>query len=180
MGSAVVIGLISGVLVYFAVLFIERTLKVDDPVGAISVHGVCGAWGTLAVGLFGERAIDILYWDAETAIADGLFFGGGFAQIGVQLLGVAAVLLFGLGSALAVFKVIDHTIGLRVSTEEEFSGLDLGEHGTEAYSQLTGSLHARHPNADGQAGVSLPTAPPQEAPQRVAAGRAGKIGRAHV
>ncbi len=131
--SAVVIGFIAGIMVYFACLFIERTLKVDDPVGAISVHGVCGVWGTLAIGIFGERAIDILYWDAETAIADGLLFGGGFSQLWLQAVGALAVFVFTFGVAIAVFAVIKATIGLRVTPEEEYEGLDLGEHGLAAY-----------------------------------------------
>ncbi len=132
-GSAVLIGLIGGVLVVGSAVFIERVLKVDDPVGACSVHGVCGVWGTLSVGLFGQQAIDVLYWDAETAIQDGLFFGGGFAQFGIQLAGVASVLGFVFVSAYVLFSVLDKTIGIRVSAEEELQGLDVGEHGNEAY-----------------------------------------------
>ncbi len=131
--SAVLIGLIAGGLVYASCLFFERKLKVDDPVGAISVHGVCGVWGTLAVGLFGERAIDILYWDEATAIQDGLLFGGGVTQIGYQLIGVLAVFAFTFVSALGIFTVVKATVGLRVSPEEELEGLDIGEHGASAY-----------------------------------------------
>lgn len=131
--SAALIGFIAGVLVVFSILFIERTLKIDDPVGAISVHGVCGAWGTLAVGLFGQRSIDIAYWAEETAIKDGLFFGGGFDQLWVQFLGVSSVFIYVFGAMLVVFFLIKKTIGLRVSDEEQLEGLDLGEHGNIAY-----------------------------------------------
>ncbi len=112
--SSVVIGLVAGVLVVLSVLFIDKVLKVDDPVGAISVHGVCGAWGTLAAGLF-----DV---------------GGLSAKvIGVQLLGIGAAFLWVFPTAFILFKVISGTIGLRVSEEEEKDGLDVGEHGMEAY-----------------------------------------------
>lgn len=132
-GSAVIIGLIGGVLVVFSCLFIETKLKLDDPVGAISVHGVNGVWGTLAVGLFGQREIDIRYWGESTAIQDGLLFGGGFKQLGVQFTGVISVFLFTFGLTYLLFTVLKRTIGLRVSESEEREGLDLGEHGHEAY-----------------------------------------------
>lgn len=131
--SAALIGLIAGIVVVLSILFIERVLKIDDPVGAISVHGVCGAWGTIAVGLFGERSIDIPYWAEETAIHDGLFFGGGFHQLGVQLLGVFVVFLYVFSVMLLFFFLIKSTIGLRVSDEEQLEGLDIGEHGNVAY-----------------------------------------------
>jgi len=98
---------------------IDKVLRVDDPVGAISVHGVCGAFGTLAVGLF--------------ATDGGLFYGGGLALLGVQALGVATVFAWAFGAGLAVFLVVRKTVGLRVSRDEELKGLDIGEHGLEAY-----------------------------------------------
>ena len=118
MGS-ILIGAIGGALVVFSVLFIDRTLKVDDPVGAVSVHGVCGAWGTLAAGLFNMES--------------GLFYGGGVTQLGVQALGVGAAFVWAFGLGLVLFYEIKKTVGLRVSAEEEQKGLDLGEHGMEAY-----------------------------------------------
>lgn len=122
------IGLIGGVLVVLSVLFIDRVLKVDDPVGAVSVHGVCGAWGTLACGLFNaEQVLGI--GEAN----GGLLYGGGFAQLGTQLLGVAAGFAWAFGTGLVLFFVIKKTIGLRVKAEEELQGLDVGEHGMEAY-----------------------------------------------
>jgi Amt family ammonium transporter len=118
--GAVVIGLAGGVLVVLAVLFIDRVLKVDDPVGAVSVHGVCGAWGTLACGLL----------NTET----GLFYGGGFGQLAVQGIGVGVAFAWAFGLGLVLFLVISKTVGLRVSRDEELRGLDIGEHGMEAYS----------------------------------------------
>ena len=130
---AVVIGLIAGVLVVESCLIVERVLKVDDPVGAISVHGVCGAWGTLAVGLFGSRAIDLPYWGPDTAIQDGLFVGGNAHQFLVQLFGVGMCFALSFGVAMILFALIKLTIGLRVSDAEQIEGLDIGEHGNEAY-----------------------------------------------
>ncbi|MBN2353692.1 MAG: ammonium transporter [Spirochaetales bacterium] len=124
--SAVVIGLLAGVLVVLSVLFVDRVLKIDDPVGAISVHGVCGVFGTLAVGLFAEPQ----YNNGLT----GLFFGGGFHQLGVQALGIASVAVYVLGLGFALFFILKKTVGLRVSKTEELKGLDIDEHGMEAYS----------------------------------------------
>ena len=113
------IGLTAGILVVISVLFIDRILKVDDPVGAVSVHGVCGAFGTLAVGLF--------------AVDGGLFYGGGFRLLGIQALGVITAFAWAFGLGLILFTLIKKTIGLRVTEEEELRGLDIGEHGMEAY-----------------------------------------------
>ncbi|SFR15591.1 ammonium transporter [Desulfoscipio geothermicus] len=117
--GAIVIGLISGIILPLSVAFFDRVLKIDDPVGAISVHGVCGLFGTLAVGLF--------------AVDGGLFYGGGVAQLAVQATGVVAVLAWSLVLGFVAFKVIGLIVGLRVSPEEEMEGLDIGEHGMEAY-----------------------------------------------
>ncbi|HOO56762.1 MAG TPA: ammonium transporter [bacterium] len=124
-GSAIIIGLLAGVLVVLSVEFIDRVLKVDDPVGAISVHGVCGAWGTLSAGLFAQ---------AKYGGVDGLFFGGGFSQLGVQALGVLSVFGWTFLLGLGLFFIISRTIGLRVSRDEELRGLDIEEHGMESYS----------------------------------------------
>jgi Amt family ammonium transporter len=123
--SAVVIGLVAGVLVVLSVLFVDRVLKIDDPVGAVSVHGVCGVWGTLAVGLFAEEKFN-------TGIK-GLFFGGGFTQLGIQIVGVLAVAAYVIGAMALIFFLIKITVGLRVSKDEEMMGLDIGEHGMESY-----------------------------------------------
>ncbi len=118
MGAAI-IGAVGGALVVFSVLFIDNVLKIDDPVGAVSVHGVCGAWGTLSCGLFN--------------LDSGLFYGGGLGQLGVQALGVGAAFAWAFGLGLVIFFAISKTIGLRVTAEEELKGLDIGEHGMEAY-----------------------------------------------
>jgi len=123
--SAIIIGLIGGVLVVLSVVFIDKVLKIDDPVGAVSVHGVCGAWGTLAAGLFAQ---EVYSGNA------GLFFGGGFTPVLVQLTGIVTVFLWAFVLALVLFAVLKATIGLRVTPEEELRGLDIGEHGMEAYS----------------------------------------------
>lgn len=143
--SAVIIGLIAGVLVFFSCLFIERKLKIDDPVGAISVHGVCGAWGTIAVGLFGQRSIDVQYWSEDSAIKDGLFFGGGFDQLWIQIVGVGAVFIYVFGAMLILFALIKAVMGLRVSDAEQLQGLDIGEHGNTAYSGFV--FESTGPNA---------------------------------
>jgi Amt family ammonium transporter len=132
-GSSVVIGAIAGVLVVYAVLFFDK-VKADDPVGALSVHLVNGVWGTLAVGLFASRN-DVA----------GLFFGGGLAQLLVQLKGVVAVAAFTVLSTALVWFLVKLTLGIRVSAEEEMEGLDKGEHGMEAYpgfTQATSAIHA--------------------------------------
>jgi Amt family ammonium transporter len=124
MGASLFIGVVAGVLVVFGVDWLNR-LRIDDPVGAIPVHGICGIWGTLAVGLFGQETFG--------APQDGLFYGGGFGQLGIQCLGVAACLAFTAVSMWLVFKSIDAVIGLRVPLETELRGLDVEEHGHEAY-----------------------------------------------
>ncbi len=112
--SAVLIGLIGGVIVVISVVFIDQVLKIDDPVGAVSVHGVCGAWGTLAAGLFNSSGVTLKI-------------------IGVQMLGIIACFLWVFPTAYVMFRIIKATVGLRVSREEEMEGLDVGEHGIEAY-----------------------------------------------
>ncbi|MEW6297535.1 MAG: ammonium transporter [Thermodesulfobacteriota bacterium] len=126
-GSSLIIGLIAGVLVVLSVLFFDR-VKVDDPVGALSVHLVNGVWGTLAVGLFADATAAPV-----TGPANGLFFGGGFAQLWGQLVGVVAVGAYTFGVGLLAWAIIKAVMGIRVSEEEEIEGLDLGEHGNVAY-----------------------------------------------
>ncbi len=116
--GAVIIGALAGILVVFSVFFIDRR-GVDDPVGAVSVHGVCGAFGTLMVGLF--------------ATEGGLFYGDGLNQFVTQLIGVVAVFVFVVVTAGALFLAIKATIGLRVPAEEEIEGLDTVEHGAPGY-----------------------------------------------
>jgi Amt family ammonium transporter len=115
---AVLTGLIAGAIVVFSVVMFDK-LKVDDPVGAVSVHGVCGAWGTLAVGLFMAES--------------GLVFGGGVSQLLIQLAGIAAGFLWAFPVSMIIFLSIKYTVGLRVSEAEELEGLDITEHGMHAY-----------------------------------------------
>jgi Amt family ammonium transporter len=122
-GAAIVIGLIGGVLVVLAVEFIDKVLKVDDPVGASSVHLVCGVFGTLAVGV----------WGNVEGVAVGILHGGGAAQLGRQFIGAAAVGLWSALTSLLLFLAIKAAVGLRVSPKEELMGLDLSEHKSEAY-----------------------------------------------
>lgn len=128
--SAIVIGLLAGVLVVVSVEFIDKVLHVDDPVGAISVHCVNGIFGTLMVGVFAEGK----YITSSQAVCKpGLFFGGGLEQLGVQALGVAAVAAWVIVTVGALFLVLKKIGLLRVSRVEELRGLDIGEHGMEGY-----------------------------------------------
>jgi Amt family ammonium transporter len=122
--GAILIGLVAGVLVVFAVLMFDK-LRVDDPVGALAVHLANGIWGTLAVGLFAVPG----YAEGVT----GLFYGGGFGQLGVQAVGVVAVGVVAFGLSLGFWALLKKTVGIRVSREEEIGGLDIGEMGMEAY-----------------------------------------------
>jgi len=124
--SSLIIGAIAGVIVVFAVLFFDR-IKVDDPVGATSVHLVCGIFGTVCVGLFAEEGVTSL------STVNGLFFGGGLSLLGTEILGVISVGVFVFASSALVWFLIKKTIGIRVSLEEEIQGLDIGEHGNSAY-----------------------------------------------
>lgn len=121
--GAIIIGLVAGVLVVYSVELFDKILHIDDPVGAISVHGVCGVWGTLAVGLFGS-----------TDEVRGLFYGGGFGQLAIQALGAVSVFFWVTITAGAVFFIVKKVKGLRVTETEELTGLDITEHGTESYS----------------------------------------------
>ncbi|AIY86092.1 MULTISPECIES: ammonium transporter [unclassified Thermotoga] len=131
--SSLIIGAIGGVLVVFAVEFFDKVLKIDDPVGAISVHGVNGAWGTLAVGLFAESKYALASGMGDV---NGLFFGGGVHQLGVQFLGVISVFAWTVVTSFLVFWFIKKTIGLRVDRDIELKGLDIEEHGMEGYADF--------------------------------------------
>jgi Amt family ammonium transporter len=121
--ASIAIGLIGGILVVLSVEFIDKVLKIDDPVGASSVHLVCGIWGTLAVGI----------WGNVEGTAIGVLHGGGFGQLGVQALGVITVGAWAGITSLILFFLIKVIIGLRVSPKEELVGLDITEHKAEAY-----------------------------------------------
>jgi Amt family ammonium transporter len=127
--ASALIGGIAGILVVVSVIFIDRVLHVDDPVGAVSVHGVCGLFGTLSCGLFNaEKVLGI----GETNT--GLFYGGGIHQLTSQLIGAGAGFIWAFGLGLVLFMTIRKVFGLRVTVDEELRGLDIGEHGMEAYS----------------------------------------------
>ena len=118
--GAFFIGLVAGILVVFSVEFFDNIAKIDDPVGAVSVHMVNGIWGTIAVGLFSNGG---------DGVGVGLFYGGGFRQLGIQALGVVTVSAYVLVIMFLIFKLIDKTVGLRVPAEVEIDGLDIHEHG---------------------------------------------------
>jgi len=122
-GGAVLAGLIGGIIVVFSIEFIEKKLKIDDAIGAASVHGVAGVWGTLVIGLWGV--------DGDTGI--GLFNGGGAAQLGAQAIGVLAYAVWAIALSFIVSGILKATLGLRVSKEVEIEGLDISEHGSIAY-----------------------------------------------
>ena len=135
--GAVITGAIGGIIVVFSVLFFER-IHIDDPVGAISVHGVCGVWGTLAIGFFAKW--DDAFLGREDA---GLFYGGGVSQLVMQLVGVVIVAAWVLPTTGLLFFILKKMNMLRVSPEEEIAGLDVSEHGSAGYgieTTFTGSL----------------------------------------
>jgi Amt family ammonium transporter len=122
-GGAVLAGLLGGVIVVFSIEFIEKKLKIDDAIGAASVHGVAGFWGTIVIGLWGV--------DGDTGI--GIFNGGGADQLIAQLTGAFAYMIWAILLSSIVFGILKYTIGLRVTKEEEIAGLDISEHGSIAY-----------------------------------------------
>ncbi|MTW87240.1 ammonium transporter [Virgibacillus dakarensis] len=132
--AAVVIGFISGLIVFYSMRFFDKQ-KIDDPIFALSVHGTAGVWGTLSNGLFATPEL-------ASIGHPGLFYGGGFTQLGVQALGVVSCGLYAFVAAYIILKVVDRLLGgIRVSKEEELIGLDLSEHGSYGYPEAI-----RHPN----------------------------------
>ncbi len=129
LASSLIIGLLAGIIVVLSVIGFDR-LKIDDPVGALSVHLVNGVFGTLAVGLFAQDKI------AGVATGNGLFFGGGFKLLGAQLTGILATAVFVFLSSLLIWVLLKITMGIRVSLQEEIQGLDIGEHGNSAYPEF--------------------------------------------
>jgi Amt family ammonium transporter len=158
-GSSVVIGLIAGVVVVGSVLMFDRA-KIDDPVGAISVHLVCGILGTLSIGLFAQG--DII---PETT-GNGLFFGGGLGLLKAQAIGVVAAGAFTFAAALGAWYLVKLAMGIRVNPEEELEGLDYGEHGMAAYPDFQvvttslGSVRPADAAAYEMAGVIIPRKAP--------------------
>jgi len=126
---SLLLGAVSGIVVVLAVMFFDR-VKIDDPVGALAVHLCNGTLGVLAVGLFAKDGV------GGTASANGLFYGGGWNLLAAQAIGVACVGAFVFGSSMLVWFIIKKTIGLRVSLREEIEGLDIGEHGNQAYPEF--------------------------------------------
>lgn len=118
-GGALIIGVLAGILLVFGVEFIDKVLKIDDPVGAVSVHGLNGAMGTLLVGVF--------------STSNGLFYGGGAAQLGSQFIGVLSIGAWAIGTGFILFFILKKTVGVRVSRRIEEEGLDIYEHGESAY-----------------------------------------------
>ncbi|SDQ04609.1 ammonium transporter [Virgibacillus salinus] len=119
LGGSVLVGVISGLVLVEGIRLLDTKLRIDDPVGAITVHGICGIWGTLAVGLF--------------STSNGLFYGGGISQLMIQLIGVLAVVAWTMGAMGTFLYIVTRFSSIRVSEEEEIAGLDFAEHGSNAY-----------------------------------------------
>jgi len=133
--GAVLIGLIAGVLLVGATIFVEHRLKIDDPVGAISVHGVNGAWGVIAVGLFADGT----YGAGLNGVAGGvrgLFYGGGMGQLTAEIIGAVVCIAFAFTSFHMFFKIVGYLVGNRVTEAVEVQGLDIGEIGVPAYPEF--------------------------------------------
>jgi Amt family ammonium transporter len=165
--SAFIIGAVAGVLVCLSVFFVERTLKVDDPVGAVSVHGACGAWGVLSLGLFADGT----YGDGFNGVAGtvrGLFFGDA-SQFAAQVIGTVTNLVFVFAASWAFFKVCDMVMGLRVAPEVELEGLDIPEMGALAYpdSSLVPSHSSGAPFSQLRAASAEPAFAAAKKPQTV-------------
>jgi len=152
--SSLLIGALAGVLVVFSIITFDR-VKIDDPVGATSVHLICGIFGTLCVGLFGQAGV------TSASEVNGLFFGGGTHLLGVQALGIVSVAVFVFPASLLVWFIIKQILGIRVSLEEEILGLDLGEHGNMAYPDFA----IVTPIVDPGDGSPLTAAAPPEKPR---------------
>jgi Amt family ammonium transporter len=141
--AAALIGLISGVLVIEAAFFIERVLKIDDPVGAVAVHGVNGAWGCLALGLFADGTYGD-GWNGVPGTVAGLFYGNP-GQFLAEVIGVATNMVYVGIIGFAVFKLIDIVMGNRVKPEDELDGLDIPEMGVEGYCGIKLDKNAETP-----------------------------------
>ena len=129
--GSVIIGIVSGILVDLVVNLLDNVLHIDDPVGAVAVHMANGIWGTIAVGLFDYN--------------DGLFYGGGLHHLGIQCLGIFTIAIYTAVLMTIVFFIIKHTVGLRVSAEEEIIGLDVSEHGlSSAYADFVPTIPELH------------------------------------
>ncbi len=134
--AAIVIGIIAGIIVYAGVMFNENVLKLDDPVGAIAVHGYCGTWGLLSVGIFSIGIGNGILADAAYAAGGAGLLYGGYQQFLIQIVGIILSIVWAFGISFVIFKLLDWTIGLRVSEEHEITGLDIVEHGISAYPEF--------------------------------------------
>jgi Amt family ammonium transporter len=154
---AFVIGGVAGFVLCWAVFFVENTLKVDDPVGAIAVHGFNGAWGVLSLGLFADGT----YGDGLNGVdgtVRGLLYGGG-SQFLAQIIGTATCAVFIFGISWSFFKIMDTVMGMRVSPEVELEGLDVPEMGVHGYPEVQGpSTIVRHLSPGGGAYPQVGTA----------------------
>jgi Amt family ammonium transporter len=159
--ASLIIGAVGGIWVVFAVIMFDK-LHVDDPVGACAVHLGNGVWGTLAVGLFATKA-------APGSALEGLFYGGGMTLLKAQFIGVAAVGAFTFIGNLLVWSLLKATVGIRVTADEEIEGLDLGEHGQQAYPDFvvtqpagihTSGGHGAMASVPAGAGLTLPKSVP--------------------
>ena len=168
-GNSLLIGAVAGVLVVFAVLFFDR-VKVDDPVGATSVHLCCGVFGTLCIGLFAQEGVTTL------STRNGLFYGGGAGLLGTQLLGIAAVGAFVFAASLVLWWVLKKTMGIRVTREEEIAGLDIGEHGNHAYPDFVPAVESIDYSAEGAEPEPVGAVPVAEAVPVKEAAPAGERG----
>ena len=168
-GNSLLIGAVAGVLVVFAVLFFDR-VKVDDPVGATSVHLCCGVFGTLCIGLFSQEGVTTL------STKNGLFYGGGAGLLGTQLLGIAAVGAFVFAASLVLWWVLKKTMGIRVTREEEIAGLDIGEHGNHAYPDFVPAVESIDYSAEGAEPEPVGAVPVAEAVAVKEAAPAGEKG----
>jgi ammonium transporter, Amt family len=152
--SSGIIGLIAGVLVCLSVAFVENSLKVDDPVGAISVHGACGIWGVISVGLFADGTSNYGgAWNGVTGNVTGLFYGDA-SQLVAQLVGVSTLIGFVFGFSYALNWVLDIFLGQRVSAESEVAGLDLPEMGQLGYPEFVFAPEPAIMTAAAQAAVA--------------------------
>jgi Amt family ammonium transporter len=149
--SSLIIGLIAGLLVVVSVLFFDK-IKVDDPVGAISVHLVNGVFGTLAVGLFAQAEF------TPNTTGNGLLFGGGGGLLMAQLAGIVGVGIFVFVISMIFWKIIAGIIGIRVSPEEEIEGLDIGEHGNVAYPDFVSTMSGGSAMSAGKGSGTTPYA----------------------
>ncbi len=169
-GGACIIGIVAGFLVVFGIWFMDYKLHIDDPVGAVAVHMLNGIWGTIAVALFANPAVPgYAMADKNGEVLAGLFYGGGFKDLGIQLLGMGATILWTAVTITIVFAVIKKVLGLRVTVEEEIVGLDKLEHGLETgYAGFVMPYTSQEVAEAKEAGVAIEQAVPVVVPATVA------------